>query len=53
MGVERGAVNKLHQWRFNLAGLAYADGRLREAPIEAVPFQGHVLLLKSSELAYI
>ena len=49
MCIERGAENKLHQWRFNLAD---ADGRQREVPIEAVPFRGHVLFLKSSESAY-
>ena len=52
MCIERGAENKLHQWRFNLAGLADADGRQREVLIEAVPFRGHVLFLKSSESAY-
>ena len=52
MGLERGAENKLHQ-RLNLAGKADADGRLYELPIEAVPFQGHVLFLNSSESARI
>lgn len=53
MSLERGAENDLYQWRFNLAGLANAYGRLREAPIEAAPFQGLVLFLKGSESSYI
>ena len=53
MSLERGAENDLYQWRFNLAGLAEAYGRLREAPTEAAPFQGHTLFLKGSESAYI
>ena len=53
MSLERGPENDLYQWRFNLAGLADAYGRLREAPIEAAPFQGHALFLKGSESSYI
>ena len=53
MSLERGAESGVYQWRFNLAGLAEAYGRLREAPTEAAPFQGHTLFLKGSESAYI
>jgi len=53
MSLERAAENGLYQWRFNLASLAEAYGRLREAPTEAAPFQGHVLFLDGSESAYI
>ena len=53
MSLERGAERGVYQWRFNLAGLAEAYGRLREAPTEAAPFQGHTLFLKGSESAYI
>ena len=53
MSLERAAENGLYKWRFNLASLAEAYGRLREAPTEATPFQGHVLFLKGSESAYI
>ena len=53
MSLERGAENDLYQWRFNLAGLAEAYSRLREAPTEAAPFQGQTLFLKGSESAYI
>ena len=53
MSLERAAENGLYQWRFNLASLAEAYGRLREAPTEPAPFQGHVLFLKGSESAYI
>ena len=53
MSLERGAENGLYQWRFNLAGLAEAYGRLREAPTEAAPFRGQTLFLKGSESAYI
>ena len=53
MSLERGAESDFYQWRFNLAGLAEAYGRLREAPTDAAPFQGHALFLKGSESAYI
>lgn len=53
MSLERGADSEVYHWRFNLAGLAEAYGRLREAPTEAAPFQGHTLFLKGSESAYI
>jgi len=53
MSLERGAESDFYQWRFNLAGLAEAYGRLREAPTEAAPFQGQTLFLKGSESAYI
>ena len=53
MSLARGAERGIYQWRFNLAGLADAYGRLREAPSEAVPFQGRTLFLKGSESAYI
>ena len=53
MSLERGAESDFYQWRFNLASLAEAYGRLREAPTEAAPFQGHTLFLKGSESAYI
>ena len=53
MSLERGAGHEVYQWRFNLAGLADAYGRLREAPTEAGPFQGSTLFLKGSESAYI
>ena len=54
MSLERGADGEAYQWRFNLAGLADAYGRLREAPSsEAAPFQGRTLFLKGSESAYI
>ena len=53
MSLERGAGHEVYQWRFNLAGLAEAYGRLREAPTEAGPFQGPTLFLKGSESAYI
>ena len=53
MGLERDAAREVYQWRFNLAGLADAYGRLREAPSEAGPFQGPTLFLKGSESAYI
>ena len=53
MSLERGATSEAYQWRFNLAGLASAYGRLREAPTESAPFQGHTLFLKGSESAYI
>lgn len=53
MSLERGAESDVYQWRFNLAGLADAYGRLREAPAESPPFQGHVLFLKGSESAYL
>jgi len=53
MSLERGAESDVYQWRFNLAGLAEAYGRLREAPTEAAPFQGQTLFLKGSESAYI
>ena len=53
MSLARGAEHGVYQWRFNLAGLADAYGRLREAPSEAAPFQGRTLFLKGSESAYI
>ncbi len=53
MSLARGAESGAYQWRFNLAGLADAYGRLREAPSEAAPFQGRTLFLKGSESAYI
>ena len=53
MSLEREAEGGVHQWRFNLAGLADGYGRLREAPSEAAPFQGQTLFLKGSESAYI
>jgi esterase len=53
MSLERGAGHEVYQWRFNLAGLADAYGRLREAPSEAGPFRGPTLFLKGSESAYI
>ena len=53
MSLERAAENGVYQWRFNLASLAEAYGRLREAPTEAAPFKGHVLIVKGSESAYI
>ena len=53
MSLERGADSEVYGWRFNLAGLAEAYGRLREAPTEAPPFQGQTLFLKGSESAYI
>ena len=53
MSLERGADSQVYHWRFNLAGLAEAYGRLREAPTEAAPFQGQTLFLKGSESAYI
>ena len=53
MSLARGAERGVYQWRFNLAGLADAYGRLREAPSEAAPFQGRTLFLKGSESAYI
>ena len=53
MSLERGAGHEVYQWRFNLAGLADAYGRLREAPSEAGPFRGPTLFLKGSESACI
>ena len=53
MSLERGAESEVYQWRFNLAGLADAYDRLREAPSEAGPFQGQTLFLKGSESTYI
>ena len=53
MSLERGAGHEVYQWRFNLAGLADAYGKLREAPSEAGPFRGPTLFLKGSESAYI
>jgi len=53
MSLARGAENDVYQWRFNLAGLADAYGRLCEAPSEAPPFQGRTLFLRGSESAYI
>ena len=53
MSLERDAGHEVYQWRFNLAGLADAYGRLREAPSEAGPFLGPTLFLKGSESAYI
>ena len=53
MSLARGAERGAYQWRFNLAGLADACGRLHEAPSEAAPFQGRTLFLKGSESAYI
>ena len=53
MSLERGAESDFYQWRFNLASLAEAYGRLREAPTEAASYQGHTLFLKGSESAYI
>ena len=53
MSLERGADGEVYRWRFNLVGLASAYGRLREAPSEAAPFEGHTLFLKGSESAYI
>jgi len=53
MSLERGADGEVCQWRFNLVGLASAYGRLREAPSEAAPFEGHTMFLKGSESAYI
>ena len=53
MSLERGSDSEVYHWRFNLAGLAEAYGRLREAPTEAAPFQGQTLFLKGNESAYI
>jgi esterase len=53
MSLERGATSEAYQWRFNLAGLASAYGRLRKAPTDSAPFRGHTLFLKGSESAYI
>ena len=53
MSLERDAESEAYQWRFNLAGLAEAYGRLREAPSEVGPFRGQTLFLKGSESAYI
>lgn len=53
MSLERGTENEVYQWRLNFGGLADAYGRMREAPIEAAPFKGHVLFLKGSESEYI
>ena len=53
MSLERGATSEAYKWRFNLAGLASAYGRLRKAPTESAPFQGHTLFLKGSDSAYI
>ena len=53
MSLERDAGHEVYQWRFNLAGLADAYGRLREAPSDAGPFLGPTLFLKGSESAYI
>ena len=53
MSLERSTESDVYEWRFNLAGLADAYGRLREAPSEERPFQGPTLFLKGSESAYI
>ena len=53
MSLGRSVNRAAYQWRFNLVSLARAYGRLREAPSEAAPFQGHTLFLKGSESAYI
>ena len=53
MSLQRAAKNGPYQWRFNLASLAEAYGRLCEAPTEAALFQGHVLFLRGSESDYI
>tara|TARA_Y100000991_G_scaffold213991_1_gene200767 strand:+ start:541 stop:1338 length:798 start_codon:yes stop_codon:yes gene_type:complete len=53
MSLERGVTSEAYKWRFNLAGLASAYGRLCKAPTESEPFQGYTLFLKGSESAYI
>ena len=53
MSLERGTNSEAYQWRFILAGLASACGRLSEAPTESAPFQGHTLFLKGGASAYI
>ena len=53
MSLKRSATRAAYQWLFNLAGSARAYGRLREAPSEAAPLQGHTLFLKGSESKYL